>query len=255
MPAREYFCKVIGKIWLTPSVVELRFDPSRKFKFEPGQFLSVVVPAPVDSGDRAKRRAYSLVTPPKGGFGLCVKVVDEGLGSKYIASLEIGDHFRAFAAYGDFVFDHESPRGACFVSTSTGIAPLLSMMSSKAFQDDPPVRAISIFGARTENEIILPGKVASLGVQEVHVVSQPGVGFTGFRGRVTDYLNQLPASWPWYDTDFYLCGRSKMVAEVRAHLRARGVPEARVFQDVYFTAKDRNVLQAASPPMQVKRAG
>ena len=72
MPAKEYLCKVVQLKWLTPTVVDLRFEPSKKFSFEPGQFISVVVPDPA-GGRKPLRRAYSLAVPPEQGWGLCVK--------------------------------------------------------------------------------------------------------------------------------------------------------------------------------------
>lgn len=237
MPAKEYACKVIRKTWLTPTVVELRFEPSRRFSFESGQFVSVVVPS--STGARPLRRAYSLALAPGEGYALCVKVVQNGPGSNYVASLQEGDAFRVFAPYGEFVFDHQSPRDAFFISTGTGLAPFLSIFASKAFRENPPGLATNLFGARTEEEIILPGRITAWGVREIAAISQPKPGYPGFKGRVTDYLRQLPVDWPWQSTDFYVCGNGEMVAEVRAILRGRGVPDAHVHQEIYFVAPDR----------------
>lgn len=238
MPAKEFLCKVIEAKWLTPTVVELRFSPSKRFRFEAGQFVSVVVPAPAGAR-RPLRRAYSLAAASEVGFRLCVKVVPGGPGSNYIASLKAGDTFKAFAPYGDFEYDANSGRDVCFISTGTGVAPFMAMAQSRAFQENRPARAINLFGARTEDEIIYPGVFEALGVQEVNAISRPGPGYAGFTGRVTDYLRSLPPDWAWDQTDFYLCGSGDMVAEVRRHLRGRGVAENRIHQEVYFVAPDR----------------
>jgi hypothetical protein len=74
VPAKQFTCKVISKKWLTPTVVELRFEPSKKFRYEAGQFVSVVVPPPFraptlsrdlrragfDTGTTSARRATAV---------------------------------------------------------------------------------------------------------------------------------------------------------------------------------------------------
>ncbi len=239
MPAKELLCKVISRKWLTPTVLDIRFEPSRKFAFEPGQFISVVIPS-FEKKVRPHRRAYSLVLPPHEGYGLCVKMVENGPGSGYIKSLEVGQEFRIFAPYGDFCYNPKAGRAVCFVSTGTGVAPFMAMIRSKAYLDNPPPSAINVFGARTEEEIIFPGLFESLGIAEINAISRPGPSYTGFKGRVTDYLKSLPSDWGWYSTDFYLCGNGDMVGEVRRFLKgSRGVPDAHIHQEVYFVVPDR----------------
>ena len=56
-------------------------------------------------------------------MGTLRQVVPGGPGSNYLASLKVGDTFKAFAPYGDFMYDSASGRDACFISTGTGVAP------------------------------------------------------------------------------------------------------------------------------------
>jgi ferredoxin-NADP reductase len=244
MPAREVACKVVEFNWLTPTVMGIRFEPSKKFVYEPGQFLSVVVPDP--AGGRPLRRAYSFASPPgKDGYQLCVKHVPGGPGSGYLAKLKVGDVFKAFAPYGDFMYVPRPGRKACFISTGTGIAPFRAMVMSDQFRENPPEEALNLFGVRTADEIIYPGLFEGFGVKVVNAVSKPPAGFKGFQGRVTDYLKSLPSDWDWHATDFYLCGNGDMVAEVVKILRSgHGVPEEAIHKEVYFVAPDR-LKQAA----------
>ena len=254
MPGKEYKCKVVYKKWLTPTVFDIRFEPHKGFKFEAGQFVSVVVPNQDPKG-KPLRRAYSLAVAPGDGFGLCVKRVLNGPGSGYLANLEVGDTFKIFAPYGEFVFDTKSPRGVCFVSTGTGLAPFLSIIRSKEYRLHSPPSAINIFGARTEDEIIMPGFFEPLGVQELNAISQPSNQFSGFVGRVTDLLKSLGNEFAWMDTDFYLCGNGDMVKEVLNILKTKGVPHPHIHKEIYFVAPDRLksaplrlVHRTASPP-------
>lgn len=233
--AREITCTVKSKVWLTPTVFSLSFEPSRRFKFEAGQFLSIVVPLPFvppGSGSRL-RRIYSFACGPGQGYELCVKQT-QGPGTSYLASLKPGDVFGATAPYGDFVHEPRAERGVCLVSTGTGIAPFRSMMFSERFWDEPPTQCLSLFGASTEQEIIYPEGFSHIGVQTVNALSKAGPDWTGFRGRVTDFLASLPPDWGWTTTDFYMCGNGEMVRSVAALLRSRGVAPTAIHQEAYF---------------------
>lgn len=239
MPAREITGKVIDLKWLTPTVVGIRFESSRRIRYEAGQFLSVAVPHP-DGRSKPIRRAYSFAVPPEvakeTGHQLCIKVYEDGLGSNYMASLRPGNEFKAFAPYGDLIYEPRRGRGVCFISTGTGIAPFRAMLLSDRFREEPPVRVHCIFGARTADEIIYPGLFESMGVETVCCVSRPEGDFRGFKGRVTDYLRSLPLDWPWQATEFYICGNGEMIADVRNVLRqGRNVPAEAIHQEVYFS--------------------
>lgn len=260
MPAVEFVCKVVEKVWLTPTVISLRFAPSRRVRFEAGQFVSVIVPEgfdPTSLGIKScsdfvsqasrfplperVRRLYSFAgSPDDPVLELCVKVVAGGAGSSYVASLEVGDLFRASAPFGDFYYRPGSPqRRVCFISTGTGIAPFKSMVTSKLWRENRPLEAVSISGCRTVDEICYSGFFESQGVQELHAVSEAGPDWKGFTGRVTELIEKLPLNWGWQNTDFYLCGNPKMVDEV-IHLlvSGRGVPAENIFHEAYFGAAD-----------------
>ena len=119
MPAREFECVVKRLIWLTPSVFSLAFTPSRPFRYEPGQFVSVVLPPPLgDTEGRSLRRIYSFSTSGReAGYELCVQLISGGRGSSYLASLKVGDVLRIAAPFGDFSYETPSNRNACFVAT------------------------------------------------------------------------------------------------------------------------------------------
>ncbi len=234
-------CRIVEKRWLTPTVLAIRFEPSKSFAYEAGQFLSLYVPSR-ENGAKPLRRIYSFASPSKDqGYELCVKLTG-GPGTSYLASLEPGQEFEATAPYGHFLYKPVRGRSACFIATGTGIAPLRSMALSRAFAEQPPESALVLFGARAQDEIIYPNSFEPLGIQVVNALSAPGPGWGGFRGRVTDYLRSLPSDWAWHTTDFYLCGNGDMIAEVRKILVAgRGVPVSAIHQEAYFSPSGQPV--------------
>ena len=258
MSAQRVRCRLISNQWVTPTVVSVRFVAVKKIRFEPGQFLSVVVPLETlgashplkpKAADRRKalRRAYSFAAFPTKKepkiYELCVKVLIGGPGSQYLASLGAGEEFEVMAPYGDFIFETPAERGVCFVATGTGIAPLRSMMQSPVFAARTPGSSLLLFGARAEDEILYPGEFEKAGFRVVHAISQveeskvDSLPDSAFPGRVTDFLKTLPSEWPWARTDFYLCGNGKMVEEVRDFLvQERGVNLKHIFLEIYYSA-------------------
>jgi NAD(P)H-flavin reductase len=223
--------------------MRIRFTTQKRIKFVGGQFISLYVPDSKNGG-KPVRRAYSFASSPEsseiGIYELCVKYVPGGIGSEYLASLRRGDSFLSTAPYGEYVFRPfgVSKSNACFISTSSGVAPNRSIVLSADFHERPPRKTLFLYGARTENEIIYPGEFEKLGIETVNAITQPGPSFKGFTGRVTDYLRTLPPSWQWHNTDFYICGNAAMIEEVREILRGgHNVAMAQIHAESFFATK------------------
>jgi ferredoxin-NADP reductase len=260
MFAKEYTCRVLENIWITPTVIRFRFEPLKKFTFDPGQFLSILVPPPEGTSQTVKR-CYSFASSPeeakyKGYYELCVKYVPGGLGSGYLASLRTGDTFQMMAPYGDFKFkDVRSGNALCFISTGTGIAPFRSILYSRRFHTQRPEKTLCILGVRGEEEALYQKDLETVGVEMVTAVSQPSSEWTGFTGRVTDYLKSLPTTWAWHTTDFYVCGGGEMVTEVSRFLEGgHGVPERNIHKEAFSLTlgpkiqKPKTATTPVSPP-------
>lgn len=236
MPAQEYQCEVRSFRMLTPTVFELKFDLDKPCSFQAGQFISVVIPGAGPKG-RDLRRAYSIASSPEvAPLELCVKVMEGGPGSQYLYRLRPGDRFRAYAPYGDFVYEPMPGRHACFIATGTGIAPFRSMVLSRAYQASPPVSALCLLGVREVAELLYLEDFQGLSsLKWVPTVSRPVDGqWKGHRGRVTDYLRGLGSDFPWLETEFYLCGNGAMIDETKALLIAQGVAKDSIHQEIYY---------------------
>ena len=241
MHARKFNCRVIETRLLTPTVLQVRFEPLHKFDFHPGQFLSVYVP-PVTRLGKGKKRCYSFANSPErakaGGYEICLKLLSDGAGSEYFRHLQPGDFFSAMAPYGDFHFRMPEPgQNLCFISTGSGIAPFRSIITSSMFKNCEKGQVTSIFGARTEDEILYRRELEPLGIKEVHCLSRPTIDWEGFHGRVTDYLKTLPPNWAWHTTDFYICGSGAMLAAVGKILKdGHGVSSQNIHAEAFNMA-------------------
>lgn len=237
--ARKVECKVTEVEWISPTVMKIRFEPNKKFVYEPGQFLSIFVPNPQNS-KKQLRRAYSFANPyelaVKDGYELCVRKVNGGVGTTFLSDLRSGDKFTATAPYGDFLYRvPEEGQSACFIATGTGIAPFRAMILSDKFQENRPDKTTVLFGLSSEKEIFYQGELEAAGVNVVHAVPNASEGWDGFKGRVTDYLKQLPNTWAWHGTQFYICGNPAMVLDAHKLLtQAHGVSEENIHKELFI---------------------
>lgn len=236
--------------WLTKTIISVYFEMSPRVEYFSGQFLSVVIPTP-HRPEKSVKRAYSFASSGSvssserilrhyrpGIHELCVKYVPHGIGSEFLSRLKIGDQFTAFAPYGDFLYKPPEGRKACFIATGSGLGPFRCMILSSEFQENPPEEIMVLFGARTESEILFQGFFEDFGIKTVIALTQPSETWSGFRGRVTDYLKSLPNHWDWHNHDYYLCGNSAMVTDVVAILKnGHGVSLELIHQEVFFKSK------------------
>lgn len=221
---------------ITPTVFHLAFQTNKPLSFKGGQFISIIVPGAGPKG-RDLRRAYSIASAPEGKeIELCIKLVDGGPGTNYLHNLKAGDTLRGFAPYGDFVYEPRAGRHAVFIATGTGIAPFRGMILSKEFKEHPPASAICLLGVRTADEVLYEKELSAVApsVKYVSAVSQPTANWTGFKGRVTDYIRSLPADFPFLETEYYLCGNGAMITEIRSILAEKGVQKDAIHQEKYY---------------------
>jgi ferredoxin-NADP reductase len=236
--------RLISKKFLTADVVEFTFAPEPAFVFQPGQFISIVVPG-AGPGGRDLRRAYSIASSPelradgKAVFELCVKLVEGGPGTTYLNSLKIGESMSGMAPFGDFVFKPKPGRHALFISTGTGLAPFRSMALSRIFAENKPVSTRVLFGARNEGDLLYTEELLSaLGSGNlVQALSRSQANWCGFKGRVTDWLRNHEAQIEWANTEFYLCGNGAMIDEAKQILAGKGVEKTSIHQEVYYKPK------------------
>ncbi len=235
MAAVELNCEVKAFRMLTPTVFELIFEADKPVDFQAGQFISIVIPGAGPKG-RDLRRAYSIASAPEGRpIELCVKLVEDGPGTNYLYKLRPGDRFRGFFPYGDFLYEPKAGHSACFISTGTGLAPFRSMVFSKAFAEQKPEKTWVLLGVRGEDEVLYDAEFTPvLGSAWVPCVSRPQGNWQGFKGRVTDWLRAQGPEFPWLTTEYYLCGGSAMIDEVKKILAEKGVQKDSIHQEVYY---------------------
>ena len=119
---------VIGKMQETPGVVTIRFKPSKKVSFRPGQYFIFY-----DMVDYLEDcRAYSASSSPSHDYvDITVKLVQNPHFSKHLQNLPVGYAIEVRGPHGSFCFD-DSAKDVVLIGAGSGIAPLRSILQYTA---------------------------------------------------------------------------------------------------------------------------
>ena len=210
---------------LANQTVEYIFSHAEpELAFRPGQFLSLRVG--IDALENPVLRSYSIASSPeqRGELRLVLRILEDGIGSRFFSALSPGDEVTFTGPMGFFVNDLSHPGDVVYVATGTGMAPILPMLHETLAR--PETGRVTLFwGLRTEEDLFWQDELASLGSKHPrftpHVFLSQPKGFWRERGRVVPpVLDLLPTL---QRPIFYLCGNGQMIEECKAALMARGV--------------------------------
>jgi ferredoxin--NADP+ reductase len=224
-------------LWVTP-------DSGTTQPFEPGQFVQVGWPKPVEPAGAAptrvrwNKRSYSIASSPHEteGYELFLALVQNGVLTPHLFDLPVGERVWCDdAPKGHFTLERiPNGRHLVCIATGTGIAPFVSML--RRYRGSGRWRKMTILcGARASADLAYDAELraaaaADPSVRYAAVVSrEPETSaWTGGRGRVQSLLESaafraiagellLPL-----DTHVLLCGNPAMIDDVRALLEPRG---------------------------------
>lgn len=203
--------------------------------FRPGQFLSLRVGEDADGSPAL--RSYSIASSPEqhGELRLVLRILEDGVGSRFFAGLQPGDQVSFTGPMGFFVNDLSHPGDVVYVATGTGIAPIWPMLL-ETLQRNETGRVELFWGLRHEEDLFWQDELQSLSTKNprltTHIyLSQPR-GFWRQRGRIVPPVMELLPSLQ--RPTFYLCGNGQMIEECKAALLSRGVERKRQIRTEAF---------------------
>ncbi|MDQ3935537.1 MAG: FAD-binding oxidoreductase [Actinomycetota bacterium] len=190
--------------------------------FEPGQFVSVRVDVP---GQGRLVRSYSLSTAPDPGrYRIGVKREELGAVSRHLHdAVRVDDVVELSGPRGTFVLDRDSRRPVVLVSAGIGVTPVLGMLAALA-RERSEREVWWVHCARSPEEHAFAEEARQLVGQLP--AGRSHVRYTRDDGRLTPEA-MLEAGAP-RDAEFYICGPSRFIDDMREGLMARGVASADV---------------------------
>jgi ferredoxin-NADP reductase len=218
---------------ITPRVKGFRLSvPGHTFTHDPGQHITVQF----DSGGEEVVRPYTPTTRPgTDRLSLAIKRYEDGLASSYMHTKRPGDEVAIGAPEGNFGLS-DLDRDVAFLSTGTGITPMLAMC--RQYLAEGSGHATFVFGERDEASIIHRGTLNELAAEHtnldlVFTLSRPNWEWTGRAGYVQEQLADLfgDDEESLTGTDVYVCGVPEMVVDTKERLRELGAPEERIHSE------------------------
>lgn len=155
---------------------------------------------------------------------ILVRDIPEGNVSPQLKNCSPGQFLQVNGPFGSFGLEKFDMyfRKLIFIATGTGISPFHSFVRSF-----PGINYTLFHGVQYSNEAYQrndydPSRYILCTSKEVK---------GEHKGRVTKFLPDYPVV---PDMLFYLCGNRNMIYEVENILRARGIPDGKIFTEVYF---------------------
>jgi ferredoxin--NADP+ reductase/benzoate/toluate 1,2-dioxygenase reductase subunit len=212
------FHKIKQVRFLTDSTFVLRLERG-SIQFKAGQHIIAGL------NGELNQREYSIYSGEKDDYlEILVREVLNGIVSLQLGQCKPGQLLQVNGPFGSFgleTFDMFS-RKLVFIASGTGIAPFHSFV--KSYQG---INYTLIHGVRYNSEAYERSDYDPL--RYIVCTSKENKG--GYKGRVTRFLSGYPVD---RDMLFYLCGNNSMIYEVYHILRDKGIPDEKIFSEVYF---------------------
>lgn len=190
----------------------------RFFEFKTGQVIAICL------HESEPARLYSICSgEQENEIGVLFKVKPDGYLTPRLAEKAVGESLLVSKAFGAFYGskDHDY-----WIAAGTGIAPFVSMLKSGL-----GVHKTLIQGGRHETSFYYSTLFES--TENLNYIKCSSVmnkeGF--FHGRLTQYLKEAALD---IQRNFFVCGSSEMVVQVRDILIDRGVDYDKIIAEIYF---------------------
>lgn len=226
----------------------LRIQPTREFRYQPGQSLSMEIP------QRPREwRYFSPANAPRddGSIDLNVQLVDGGsVSTAIVRSLQVGDMVRLGAAVGDRLTRQENdPTDLLMVAGGSGLAPLravLEQINREWERYGVAPRVHLLHGVRLPwhlyDRSLLRSLASSRPWFDYTEVISDDPSYPGVRGNV----GSIAARQQLNGRTAMVCGGPQMVAHTLEQLTNAGMPTERIkYEHFYYTAASEHTPDGA----------
>jgi ferredoxin-NADP reductase len=198
------------------------------FDGEPGQHTAIRKP-PDEDGDGGVK-PYSTLAVDDSRIVLMIRTYEDGTVSKYMGERTTGDIIQLSPSLTGTLTLESTDRPAVFISTGTGITPMVAMLHQYLQESDE--RATFLFGEKTAAQLMYRPMLEQLRVthdlETVFATSrEEGVERDGYiQESLADVFDDFGVG-----RAYYVCGVPRMVVETKAKLDELGVPADRVHSE------------------------
>ena len=229
---------------LTKQAVQLTFDVpaalSDKFKFTPGQYLTLAVEV---NGEQL-RRSYSICSATNEALSIGVKAIKNGRVSNYLNEISVGAEIMVFEPEGNFIWT-PAQKNVVAIAAGSGITPIMSMLKSAGAQTSFQL----LYGNKSHEESLFLSEILALNNTETHLYySQKEVAGAQY-GRIdeTALNNQIKQNLSLLQADaFFLCGPQQLIESAEKTLAFFGVSAQKIHKELFFVSEVSSPAAAVS---------
>ncbi|MEM7068231.1 MAG: hybrid-cluster NAD(P)-dependent oxidoreductase [Pseudomonadota bacterium] len=199
------------------------------FTYDPGQFLTLEIPAPDQPGGIV-HRTYTISSSPSRPRSITItaKAQEDSIGTRWmLENLTPGMRIRAIGPAGLFTNVSAKTRKFLFISAGSGITPMMSMTTC-LWDEARELDIVFINCAKHPSEIIFRQRLEHMasrtpGLDLKFVVEEPDPynPWTGYQGQFNQLMLGLMAP-DYLEREVYCCGPEPFMQAVRDALSGLG---------------------------------
>ena len=238
-PKNKLLLKLRESIALSPSAYDFVFNPGKKLKYLPGQYMEWTL-GHKRPDNRGNRRYFTLASSPtENEIRIGVKFYKNPSSyKKELMALSDNKKIVATQLAGDFVMPKDISQKLVFIAGGIGITPFRSMI--KYLVDTNQKRLITLFYSNNlESEIVyrdvFNDAVAKLGIKVIYTLTDTANLSANWQGK-TGFVDSkmIVEEIPDYkERTFYISGPRSMVAVFEDVLSKLGVKSAQIKTDFF----------------------
>ncbi|MQY44044.1 2Fe-2S iron-sulfur cluster binding domain-containing protein [Epibacterium sp. SM1969] len=223
------------------------------FSYEPGQFLTLEIPAPGQPGG-VVHRTYTISSSPSRPRSITItaKAQADSIGTRWMLdNLQPGMRMKAIGPAGLFTNAGSSAKKYLFISAGSGITPMMSMTTCM-WDEGRDLDIVFINCAKRPSEIIFRQRLEHMasrtpGLDLKFVVEQPDLyrPWTGYQGQFNQLMLGLMAP-DYLDREVYCCGPEPFMQAVREALAGLGFDMEQYNQESFGAPVEK---ESEQPPL------
>ena len=251
--------KIIKETDLADSfVLEVPEHLKEQFKYQPGQFITLLV----KNGDSFVKRSYSMTSAPETDPYLSITIKRLGPISNYLLDVvKEGDELTVLPPEGSFFpKPNKKPTHYLFFAAGSGITPFISMTKS-LLKTHPNSRINLIYANLNEKTIIFKNELDGFEhdfparFSVIHILESPENDWTGHRGMLAaETLNQIIdeiLNNSLEAAKYYVCGPVGYINLVESVLLSRNIQPEEIHAEKFTFSPNIDVLDGEEKPETV----
>ncbi len=227
--------RLVQTALLVPEVYLMEFEvlSETAFEYHPGQWM---VFRPEDGNDIFLSLASSVGSLGRNRIEIALRDYGEQSGQQLL-KMAPGTTLTAWGPSGGFPWTKSLRAPAAFIGTGTGLTPFRAMLQAALTSQGPLAAPLVVLaGHRDESRVLWRNEFETWAATHPHLtysltLSHPSHAWQGRTGYVQDHLLDLmDTSNP---QEFYLCGHTPMVQQVREMLVERhGISAKKIYTEL-----------------------